>query len=219
MPIIHRFCCRTPGKGTLQCFRPLRQEYARLYFAVAESTAQLHLDVKTDSADMAWIAYESPELKALKKRTKVKAQVSPRRFLQQLFKNTAKIDEPLKLMTEMYGLTSSLQDVGLNFPAYPQEMEDSLNALFTDAEFRAIYEANNLRMNITNGSMATNEEIPARSAISLWQNIETEADAALRSSQSSATLRFGHDTALYRLLSLLLMPPCLLPVPVKTPTR
>ena len=164
---------------------------------------QLHLDVKTDSADMAWIAYESPELKALKKRTRVKAQVSPRRFLQQLFKNTAKIDEPLKLMTEMYGLTSSLQDVGLNFPAYPQEMEDSLNALFTDAEFRAIYEANNLRMNITNGSMAANEEIPARSAISLWQNIETEADAALRSSQSSATLRFGHDTALYRLLSLL----------------
>ena len=81
---------------------------------------QLHLDVKTDSADMAWIAYESPELKALKKRTKVKAQVSPRRFLQQLFKNTAKINEPLKLMTEMYGLTSSLQDVGLNFPAYPQ---------------------------------------------------------------------------------------------------
>ena len=164
---------------------------------------QLHLDVKTDSADMAWIAYESPELKALKKRTKVKAQVSPRRFLKQLFKNTSKIDEPLKLMTEMYGLTSSLQDVGLNFPAYPQEMEDSLNALFTDAEFRAIYEANNLRMNITNGSMTANEEISARSAISLWQNIETEADAALRSSQSSATLRFGHDTALYRLLSLL----------------
>ena len=27
---------------------------------------QLKLDVKTDSADMAWIAYESPELKALK---------------------------------------------------------------------------------------------------------------------------------------------------------
>lgn len=164
---------------------------------------QLHLDVKTDSADMAWIAYESPELKTLKKRTRVKAQVSPHRFLQQLFNNTAKIDDPLKLMTEMYGLTSSLQDVGLNFPAYPQEMEDSLNALFTDAEFRAIYEANNLRMNINNGSMATNEEIPARSAISLWQNIETEADAALRSSKSSATLRFGHDTALYRLLSLL----------------
>ena len=58
-------------------------------------------------------------------------------------------------------------------------------------------------MTINNGTVATNEDIPARSAISLWQNIEAEADRALRSVQSSATLRFGHDTALYRLLSLL----------------
>lgn len=58
-------------------------------------------------------------------------------------------------------------------------------------------------MTINNGTVATNEDIPARSAISLWQNIEAEADWALRSVKSSATLRFGHDTALYRLLSLL----------------
>ncbi len=109
--------------------------------------------------------------------------------------------------------------MGLNFAAYPQEMEDSLNALFTDAEFRAIYEANNLRMNITNGSMATNEEIPARSAISLWQNIETEADAALRSSSHqppSVSVMIQPST---RLLSLLFdRHLALLPVHVKKPT-
>ena len=58
-------------------------------------------------------------------------------------------------------------------------------------------------MTIVNGNDPTNESIPARCAIPLWQNIEAEAEAALHSRQTSATLRFGHDTALYRLLSLL----------------
>ena len=91
---------------------------------------------------MAWIAYVSPEVKALENRTHVQAQVSPRRFLLQLFKDVSKVDEPLKLMTEMHTVVSSIQDVGLNFSSYPQDIEDGLNALFTDDEFRAIYEAN-----------------------------------------------------------------------------
>ena len=164
---------------------------------------QLHLDVKTDSSDMAWIAPVSPEIKALASRTKVEPLISPDRFLRQLFKDISKIDEPMKLMIEMHAITSSIQDVGLNFPVYPVDIEEALNALFTDEEFQAIYEANNHRMTIVNGNEPTNESIPARCAIPLWQNIEAEADAALRARQSSATLRFGHDTALYRLLSLL----------------
>ena len=163
----------------------------------------LQMDVKTDSADMAWIAYVSPDIKMLEKRTQVVPQVSPDRFLRQLFKDISLVDEPLRLMTELHTVASSIQDVGLNFPTYPQDIEDGLNALFTDEEFRAIYDANNRRMTINNGNDPTNESIPARCAVSLWQNIEAEADAALRSPQASATLRFGHDTALYRLLSLL----------------
>ena len=163
----------------------------------------LQMDVKTDSADMAWIAYVSPDIKMLEKRTQVVPQVSPDRFLRQLFKDISLVDEPLRLMTELHAVASSIQDVGLNFPTYPQDIEDGLNALFTDEEFRAIYDANNRRMTINNGNDPTNESIPARCAVSLWQNIEAEADAALRSPQASATLRFGHDTALYRLLSLL----------------
>mgnify|MGYP000620546890 FL=1 len=58
-------------------------------------------------------------------------------------------------------------------------------------------------MTICNGIYPTNEDIPARSAISLWQNIMTEADEALSHKTPSADLRFGHDTSLYRLLSLL----------------
>lgn len=163
----------------------------------------LEVDVKTDSADMAWIAYTSPEVKALENRTKVMANVSAKRFMRQLFKDISKVDEPMKLMGEIHTIASSMQDVGLNFKRYPKDIEDRLNELFTDEEFRAFYEANNRRMTICNGNESTNEEIPARSAISLWKNIVAEADKALASGKPSATLRFGHDTSLYRLLSLL----------------
>ena len=163
----------------------------------------LDMDVKTDSADMAWIAYTSPEVKALENRTKVMPKLSPDRFLRQLFKDITQVDDPMKLMSEIHTIASSIQDVGLNFKSYPRQIEKGLYGLFTDEEFKAIYEANNKRMTICNGEYPTNEQIPARSAISLWENIEAEADKALSSDKSSATLRFGHDTALYRLLSLL----------------
>lgn len=163
----------------------------------------LAMDVKTDSADMAWIAYTSPEVKALEKQTKVVAKVNTDRFMSQLFKDISKIGNPLNLMSEIHSIASSMQDVGLNFKRYPKDIENGLYALFTDDEFRAFYDANNLRMTICNGIYPTNDDIPARSAISLWQNIMTKADEALSQKTPSANLRFGHDTSLYRLLSLL----------------
>ena len=163
----------------------------------------LCMDMKTDSADMAWIAYDTPEVKALEKRTQVSTQVPPDRFLSQLFRDIHRVDEPLRLMGEIHTVASSIQDVALNFPSYPRDIEDGLYALFTDDEFRAFYDANNERMTICNGTRPTSESIPAHSAISLWQNFEREADAALRVANPSATLRFGHDSSLYRLLSLI----------------
>ncbi len=165
----------------------------------------LDMDVKTDSADMAWIAYTSPEVKALENRTHIVAKVSPDRFLHQLFKDITKVDDPMKLMSEIHSIASSIQDVGLNFKSYPRQIEKGLYGLFTDEEFKAFYDANNLRMTICNGVYPTNERIPARSAISLWENVEAEADKALASDRPSATLRFGHDTSLYRLYSLMNM--------------
>ena len=58
-------------------------------------------------------------------------------------------------------------------------------------------------MTLCNGDVILNEGIPARSAISLWQQIETEADAAIARGGVGADLRFGHDTNLYRLLTLM----------------
>ena len=83
------------------------------------------------------------------------------------------------------------------------EIGVSLYDIFTPVEMRAVYEANNENMWTCNSHNATSADIPERSAVSLWQNIVSEADAALQRQSPAATLRFGHDTSLYRLLTLL----------------
>ena len=153
-----------------------------------------HLTGVTDSTDMAWIAYTSPEMKALEDATVIPLRLSSDRFIKALFVDPSKVDNPTKLFTEMHTVASDMQDVGLNVSFYD---------IFTPEELQAIYEQNNARMTRCNGDDILNEGIPARSAISLWQRIEADADAAIAKGGVGADLRFGHDTNLYRLLTLM----------------
>ena len=148
----------------------------------------------TDSADMAWIAYTSPEEKALENSTNVPLTISPDRFIKALFIDASKIKEPAKLLMEIHTIASDMQDVELNVSLYD---------IFTAEEFQAVYEKNNKSMTIVHGDVIENNGIAARSAISLWQRIEADADAAIARGGVGADLRFGHDSNLYRLLSLM----------------
>ncbi len=148
----------------------------------------------TDSADMDWIAYTTPEMKAFENKTRIPLEVTPDRFISALFLDPSKVENPQKLMTEMHTVASDMQDVELPLSFYD---------LFTDEECQAIYQQNNRRMSRCNGDDIMNEGIPARSAITLWQRIEKEADAAITRGGVGADLRFGHDTNLYRLLTLM----------------
>lgn len=71
----------------------------------------------TDSADMAWIAYTSPEAKALEQRTQIPLSISPDRFVKALFIDPSKVENPVKLFTEMHTLASDMQDVELPSPS------------------------------------------------------------------------------------------------------
>ena len=148
----------------------------------------------TDSADMAWVAYTSPETKAFENRTHIPLTISPDRFIRSMFIDPSRLENPTKLMTELHTVASDMQDVELKLSFYD---------LFTEEEFEAIYQQNNTRMRRCNGDDILNEGIPQRSAISLWQRIEAEADAVITQGSKGADLRFGHDTNLYRLLSLM----------------
>lgn len=153
-----------------------------------------HLTPITREEDMAWIAYTSPEEKALENSTNVPLTISPDRFIKALFIDASKIKEPAKLLMEIHTIASDMQDVELNVSLYD---------IFTAEEFQAVYEKNNKSMTIVHGDVIENNGIPARSAISLWQRIEADADAAIARGGVGADLRFGHDSNLYRLLSLM----------------
>ena len=148
----------------------------------------------TDSADMTWIAYTSPEERALENRTNVPLMISPDRFIKALFVDPSKVKEPAKLLMELHTIASDMQDV---------ELDVSLYDIFTPEEFKAVYDKNNRGMTIVHGNVIENEGIPARSAISLWQRIEADADAAIERGGIGADLRFGHDSNLFRLMNLM----------------
>ncbi|MCR4957288.1 MAG: GH92 family glycosyl hydrolase [Prevotella sp.] len=153
-------------------------------------------NVETNAADMLYINNESAELKALTARTKVPIAVSTDRFLKALFKDPAAISpvDGLKLLSELHTIASDMQDVPLDI---------SLWDCFTPEEMLAVHDANNERMTICNGDTIVNDGIAARSSIALWQNIVEEADNMIASGGHGALLRFGHDTALFRLLTLI----------------
>ena len=144
---------------------------------------------------MTYLNHESAELKALSARTKPQPAIDPSRFINSLFRaSPCHGDEALKLLSELHTIASDIQDIPLSI---------SLWDCFTPEEMLAVHDANNKRMTICNGDTIINDGIPARSSIALWQNIEQEADSMIAAGGHGASLRFGHDTALYRLLTLL----------------
>ena len=153
-----------------------------------------HLEGITDSADMAWIAYTSPEERALENRTILPLKISPDRFVKALFVDPSKVEDPAKLLMELHTIASDMQDV---------ELDVSLYDIFTPEEIQVVYEKNNEGMTIVHGDKIENEGIPARCAISLWERIEADADAAIAREGVGADLRFGHDSNLFRLMNLM----------------
>lgn len=171
-------------------------------FALRKACPGVAIDERTDSADMDWISHESPDEMLLKMDAAPALQVSPDRLMRQLFKDPMKVKEPEKLMTELHTIASDIQ----NFPPLFGDKavtRQKLYPYFTLEEQQAIYERNCAQMFHQNGPDPTSHGIPAQCAALLWQNIVEEADRSLAGHGDAVTLRFGHDTALYRLLTFL----------------
>ena len=147
----------------------------------------------SDAENMKWIIYSSPAVKQLANRVHPRRYLGNERFIAALFKNPLKVKDPEKLMSEIYAVYSDIQDVNVKV---------DLSEFFTDDECRDLYEQNNTRMWICNGQAPENYGVPQLSAVSLWENIKTKAEYAMAHGDVAADLRFGHDTALYHLLSL-----------------
>lgn len=154
----------------------------------------LRITAESHRRFMPYIAYSSPEVDSLIARTPRTIKVSPARLMSSLFVDPDKIEKPMELLSELHCIASDMQNVAIGISLYD---------IFSPEEMRAVYDASNLNMWTCNSRNPASGEIPARSAISLWRNIVESADAAIATGRPQATLRFGHDTSLYRLFTLL----------------
>ena len=166
---------------------------------VAELKAQnpsIKIDPITREEDMARIAYKSKEQNYLEHSFDWPLPISTDRFINALFTDASHLSKSNreKLLSELHTIASDMQDV---------ELKVSLYDIFTEEELKTVYNLNNRRMTLHNGDEIMNNGIAARCATSLWSRIKADADAAIARGDIGADLRFGHDTNLYRLMTLM----------------
>lgn len=156
------------------------------------------------------IAWTSSEAKALENdpspwkaawQADRESNIRPRRFLSALFLKPEMVDSARYFMEEMYALASDMQDVRL-------PVKVSFYDLFTAEELYAIWNSNNWRMYICNAAAPAGQGIGPKSSVPLLRDIILQADSALAAGRPTATLRFGHDTSLIRLLALMQIEGC-----------
>lgn len=102
----------------------------------------------------------------------------------------------LWLAEELYWLAQDIQNTELS----PTDV--NLLQFFTAEQLYSVWQCVNLRMYIANSNSPLSKGIPAESSENLLQEIIRSADDALSGNSAySANLRFGHDSALLRLLT------------------
>lgn len=160
--------------------------------------------------DMEVINQESDELKAFKKGNLwahtedsiYEAYCHPQRLMAHLFTHPEQIEDPIQLFDGIYWIVSNMQDVGL----------ESLYDILTYDELKSYWKAINYRMYVTNGPGSLNGGVTARSSVNLLQDILQEANECMAQTTPGANhrlhLRFGHDSALLRLLTLMKVEEC-----------
>lgn len=166
----------------------------------------MSLDILTesDTAYMRYIAYDTPEQRAFShskdgwatdyNNFKMDA-LKMDRFMKGLFLNAEGMDT-LSIYVTAYYLAIGMQDL---------DIDVDLSGLFTVQELFDSYRSFNYRMYVCNGACPVNQGISPRSASTLLYNFITSADAAIASDTVSATLRFGHDSNILRLMALMHM--------------
>lgn len=173
-----------------------------------ELNPSLQITREANQRHMDYIAYTSPEAEKLGSasapwRTAFHAfeenHIHPERLIASLFKNPKEVRNPRELMMGLYWIASDMQDVELPLSFYD---------LFEKEELFGIWQSVNYRMYICNANAPVNQGAAPESAKSLLKNIIESADRAIRERTPCATLRFGHDTNLIRLLALMQVEGC-----------
>lgn len=167
----------------------------------------LDITMETKPEFMAYIAYSSPEQKHLENDTTLwrgewmkfeKESIHGERLAKTLFKDCSDIDS-FQVASTLYWLAEGMQDIQTNL---------TLMDLFTTEELYNIWTTVNYRMYVCNADAPIANKIGVDCAKPLLTDIINKADSAINVKSTAATLRFGHDTNLMRLLSLMAIEGC-----------
>jgi len=119
----------------------------------------------------------------------------PRRALSALLKDPSVVADPIKAMSDLYYIVVGMQDI-------PSSLDFS--DILTERELLDCWKCVSTRMYYVNTRCPEGSLIGATSVIPLLEDIVSKADGAVDGgSPCKASLRFGHDTILIRLLSLM----------------
>ena len=161
----------------------------------------LSLTRRSDGETMAVLVPKNPAIDSLDSETSIwrttvyedfkASHIHPQRLLRSLLKDVSRVPDPIAAASDLYYLVTGMQDI-------PSAV--SFDDLFTPDELYGALQCVDTRMYYVNvaGSIGPQSVRP------LLKDILDKADAAVSGvSPAVATLRFGHDSVLIRLLSLL----------------
>ena len=174
-----------------------------------KTAPSLSIDAKSGNRLMSYISYTSPELRAFSAedmpwqadaRRFEQTILRPERVMSSVFSRAdVRPEDEISYYKALFRVILSIQDTDLDL---------SLPSVFTPDEYFSLWKALNYRMYVINAACPLNEGKGPASASSLLNRIIDDADSALSGGEVCASLRFGHDTALIRLLALMRIEGC-----------
>lgn len=128
--------------------------------------------------------------------------IHPERLMKTIFKDMSYVDENIdseKLMLHLFELARNMQSHDTNL---------ALFSYFTEQECYDLWKADNIRWYVTFGpTPLSGGKLPFVQA-NLLENILNTADTCITKKESSATLRFGHESCLLPLACLMELGDC-----------
>lgn len=201
------------GNTTLNAYSSTSRRCMMSMMAFCESlkehNAQLIIKREASERNMRFISYTEPMKKAMQTELAQEGQSAYQQlrkasdktagFMKRIFQNPNGMEDVYKFMEQVYFLAQDMQDCG-----HPTEML----SFFTPEELYSIWEVKNCELYLQNGDSPLSHGIPALCSDSLISHIVYDADKAIREKRQGATLRFGHDTALLKLLTRMKVSEC-----------
>ncbi|MBQ6761539.1 MAG: GH92 family glycosyl hydrolase [Bacteroidales bacterium] len=174
--------------------------------SLLDACAGLSVTRRSDAETMAILVPKNPAIDSLDSETShwrttvyedfKASHVHPQRLLRSLLKDVSRVPDPMAAVSDLYYLAMGMQDISSAV---------SFDDLFTPDELYGALQCVDTRMYYVN----VTGTVGPQSVRPLLKDFLEKADVAVSgSSPAVATLRFGHDSILIRLLSLLGVEEC-----------